>query len=326
MDSKMSRIRHIWCFVGLIFVVPTFAQDMSNEMIKPLPNSLQLDPRKVELGKKLFHDKRLSANDTISCASCHDLNTAGVDNKPVSDGVKGQKGPINSPTVLNSSQNFAQFWDGRAKNLEDQAEGPILNPVEMGSNWRQALSKLKKDPIYVQSFKDIYGTDITPDAIKNAIAVFEESLITPAPFDRYLRGDNKAISSRAKLGYELFKSTGCIACHNGVNVGGNMYQKFGLVEDYFADRGNITEADYGRFNVTKNDTDKYVFKVPTLRNVQYTAPYLHDGSIETLPEVVKIMAKYQLGRTLTDAEVKDIVAFLNSLSGDDVKHPSRKEK
>lgn len=289
-----------------------------NELIKPLPIKSDIDPKMIDLGRKLFHDKRLSGDDTISCASCHALSTGGVDNQVTSLGIHGQRGPINSPTVFNSGFNFVQFWDGRAATLEEQADGPVNNPLEMGSNWVQVLEKLNQDPEYLKIFDTLFNDGLSPENIQKAIADYERSLITPnAKFDQYLNGNPDAISEQEKSGYELFKSVGCITCHMGINIGGNMYQKMGLFGDYFADRGGkVTEADLGRYNVTKNEGQKHFFKVPSLRNIDKTAPYFHDGSQTTLEGAVKIMAKYQLNKSLSEQEVSDIVAFLKTLTGE----------
>lgn len=290
------------------------------EPILPLSEVQSESPLKVTLGDKLFHDKRLSPNNTISCASCHDLKKGGTDQLPVSIGIHNQKGPINSPTVFNSRYNAKQFWDGRAKDLVEQAAGPVTNPKEMGSNWPYVIKTLKADPSYVSLFKQTYNGDISKATITDAIAKFEETLVTPSPFDDYLKGDKKAISDQAIRGYQKFKSIGCTACHNGINVGGQMFMKMGLVKDYFKDRGTaITDADLGRYNVTQNEMDKHVFKVPTLRNVELTAPYFHDGQTKSLDQAVKKMATYQLGVTLSDSDTADIVAFLKSLTGKTLK-------
>jgi len=289
----------------------------SHEPIKPLPLSIELDYDKVELGERLFFDKRLSKDNSISCASCHDLNTGGTDRKKSSTGINNSIGPINSPTVFNSSFNFKQFWNGRADNLEEQSSGPINNPLEMGSSWEEVISKMEQDPEYVSKFKLIYKSSIKPEHIQNAISEYEKSLYTPnARFDQYLRGDTNAIDSEELEGYYLFKNLGCSSCHQGINVGGNMFQTFGISGDYFSDRGNVTEADLGRYNVTKIESDKYVFKVPSLRNVSITSPYLHDGSAETLEEAVRIMSIYQLGRTLEPEESRKIIKFLKTLTGE----------
>jgi cytochrome c peroxidase len=286
------------------------------EPIIPLPESVDVNMDKVMLGRSLYHDTVLSGDGTISCATCHMLDQGGAEHLKTSTGIKGQKGPINAPTVLNSAYNFVQFWDGRAKDLQEQAAGPVGNPIEMGANWNEVISKIKKNPEYSEAFDELYPDGVTKSNITDAIAEYEKALITPSRFDAYLRGDESAITEQEKKGYLTFKEVGCTACHTGINVGGSMFQKLGLVKDYFSDRGTpLTEADNGRFNVTKNPADKHFFKVPSLRNVELTAPYLHDGSRETLEETVALMGKYQLGRDLTNEQIDDIVAFLKSLTG-----------
>ena len=290
-------------------------QRLSREPIQPLP-----DPPKegaVErLGRKLFHDKRLSSDGSVACSTCHDLERGGDDGRRTSIGVQGREGGVNAPTVYNASLNFAQFWDGRAATLEEQAKGPIANPLEMDSKLEDVVKKLSADAEYAAAFREAFTDGVTEDNVARAIAAFERTLIsTQSPFDRYLQGDAGALGTAELTGYELFKSVGCIACHQGRNVGGNMYQRFGVLSDYFKDKGKLTEADYGRFNVTKNEADRFVFRVPSLRNVEHTAPYFHDGSADTLERAVQIMAKYQLGRELGGSEVSSIVAFLRSLSG-----------
>jgi cytochrome c peroxidase len=289
----------------------------ADEPIKPLPLKLTLDARKVELGKALFHDKRLSKDNSIACASCHDLAKGGADGKPTAVGIGGQVGPINTPTVLNSSFNFRQFWNGRAATLEEQAAGPVHNPGEMGSNWDEVLAKLRQDAALVGKFTAVYKDGLKPANIQDAIATFESSLVTPSRFDRFLRGELKAINENEARGYQLFKSYGCVACHQGVNVGGNMYQQFGVMDEYFKVRGKpITEADLGRYAVTKLDSDRHVFKVPSLRNVELTAPYFHDGATRTLEEAVDVMFRYQLGRTAPASDKNLIVQFLKTLTGE----------
>ena len=240
--------------------------------------------------------------------------------KRTSTGIRGQIGPINAPTVLNAGLNFRQFWDGRAADLAEQAAGPVTNPIEMGASWDKVLASLAEDDAYPAAFAALYPDGITQANVTNAIAEYERDLVTPSPFDRYLRGERDAIPELARQGYETFKAVGCTACHTGQNVGGTMYQKMGLVRDYFTDRGEPTEADLGRFNVTHAESDRHFFKVPTLRNVALTAPYLHDGSRQTLEETVQVMGRYQLGRELTDEQVKQIVAFLNTLTGELPEH------
>lgn len=213
--------------------------------------------------------------------------------------------------------NFVQFWDGRAATLEDQVEGPVHADKEMDSNWLQVIKKLSADKRYPRDFKAIYKDGMTSENIKNAIAEFERSLNTPnSRFDRYLRGEDDAISDDEKTGYALFKDYGCVACHQGANVGGNMFQTFGVMGDYFKDRGSVTKVDYGRYNVTGNEDERYLFKVPSLRTVTLTAPYFHDGSEEKLEDAIKVMAKYQLGRKIPDEDIRLMIQFLHSLVGE----------
>lgn len=285
--------------------------------VTPIPTSLKLDERKVALGNRLFHDKRLSRDDSTSCASCHRLDFAGHDMRTMAVGIDGQMGSLNSPTVFNAGFNFRQFWDGRAATLEEQAEGPVHNPLEMASNWHQVLIKLRRDRAMITEFERIWADGIAPAHIQEAIAEFERSLITPdAPFDRYLRGDHQALNAGAKEGWRLFRDLGCIACHQGVNLGGNLYSSLGVMGDYFDDRGKIIQkSDLGRFNVTGLESDKHVFKVPGLRNIVKTGPYFHDGSIATLDLAVETMARYQLGVRLSREQLSNLLAFLESLSG-----------
>lgn len=291
--------------------------DYADEPLQPLPTVVDEDPRKVELGRRLFLDPSLSADGTVSCATCHPLERAGVDGLARSVGIGGALGAINAPTVYNSSFNFVQFWDGRAASLEEQINGPLQNPVEMGSTWPAVIGKLNSDPSYRDAFARIYGIEANPTAVRDAIATFERTLVTPnARFDRYLRGGEEALNETEKRGYALFKSYGCAACHQGRGVGGNMFEKMGLMGDYFAERGNITKADLGRFNITGEQEDRYEFKVPSLRNVSLTAPYFHDGSVPTLAQAVEEMARYQLGRPLPREDRNAIVAFLRTLTGE----------
>lgn len=291
--------------------------DIDNEPIQPLEIPKDLNSKKVALGKLLFHDTRLSTDNTLSCASCHDLGKGGTDISDVSTGVNGILGPINSPTVFNSGFNFVQFWDGRAKTLEEQAEGPVHNPKEMGSNWKEVLAKLTKDDTYPGLFKELYPDGITGKNIANAIAEFERSLVTVnSRFDQYLKGKKDALTALEKQGYELFKGYGCVTCHNGPAMGGNSFQRYGLFEDYFKTKSEITEADLGVYNVTKNEADKHWFKVPSLRVAALTPPYFHDASAKTLEDAIKAMGYYQLGAKFTDDELKAISAFLKSVVGD----------
>ena len=287
------------------------------EPIQPIPLHIDLNPAKVALGKRLFDERMFSANNTISCSSCHVLATGGVDHQKYAIGINGLVNTINTPTVYNSGFSFRQFWDGRAATLDAQVAGPIHNPVEMGSNWADVVKRLGATPAYVSAFGAIYPNGITPDNIEDSIATFERSLYTPnSRFDQYLRGNTYALTADEIAGYTLFKSYGCSSCHQGVNVGGNMYQRLGIVADYFGDRGGQLKSDFGLFNVTGKEEDRFVFKVPSLRMAVLTAPYFHDGSIATLPDAVKAMAHYQLGRNISDEDVNLIIAFLKTLPGD----------
>jgi len=286
------------------------------EPITPIPISLNLDARKVALGRRLFYDPFFSRGNTVACVHCHNLATGGVDGLQHSTSVEGKEGKINTLTVFNSGFNFRLFWDGRAANLEDQIEFPMPHASEMDSTWPEVIAKLDKDADYRREFLEIYQEGTEPRSVKNAIATFERSLTTPnSKFDLFLRGDMHALDSDELAGYELFKGLGCISCHQGRNVGGNMYAKLGLVENYFDNRGNVQEVDFGRYNVTGNEADRHAFRVPSLRNVALTAPYFHDASAVTLEHAVATMAKYQLGVDLSGEEIARIVKFLNTLTG-----------
>ena len=293
------------------------APETRHEPIAPIPLTAAVDARKVSLGKQLFHDPKLSRDKSISCGTCHALERGGVDHRARSIGVEQHEGHVNAPTVFNSALNFRQFWDGRADTLELQVDGPLLSSLEMGATWAEVLARLAATPAYATAFQQIYPDGLRRENVRNAIAEFERTLLTPnSRFDRYLRGDAAALTDAERSGYAKFKSYGCISCHQGVNIGANMFQRMGVIRDYFADRGNITEADYGRYNVTRNEADRFVFKVPSLRNVAATAPYFHDGSAATLEEAVTVMARYQLGRPLPPADLADIVSFLRTLTGE----------
>ena len=291
----------------LLFVILNLNIYAAN--ITPIPEKIDFDLEKALLGKKLFNDKRLSINNTISCASCHTLTDGGDDNLVSSVGINNSIGNINAPTVLNAVFNFRQFWDGRAKDLEEQAMGPVENPIEMGHSFEVLVEELNITS-YKEEFLSIYDDGITKKNIANAIAEFEKTLITPnARFDKFLKGDLKAITEYEKEGYELFKNKGCITCHHGVNIGGNLYNKFGVIFD-------AKSKNLGRYNLTKDEEDKYFFKVPSLRNIEFTAPYFHDGRYYDLGRAVKEMALVQLGRPFSHNEIEKIVAFLKTLSGE----------
>lgn len=295
--------------VGTIAAPPALAAD---EPIQPIEAAKPKNENKVELGKMLFFDPRLSKSGFISCNSCHNLSMGGTDNLQTSVGHNWQQGPINSPTVLNSSLNLAQFWDGRAKDLKEQAGGPIANPGEMGFTHELAVDVLRSIPQYRDRFKQVYGSDkVDIDKVTDAIAAFEETLVTPdSRFDKWLKGDKSAINQTELEGYKLFKDAGCVACHNGAGVGGASFQKFGVHEAY-----KTQSKAEGRFAVTGKDADRFMFKVPTLRNVELTYPYFHDGAAATLEEAVDIMGRLQLGRKFTKEENMKIVAFLKTLTG-----------
>ena len=283
------------------------------EPIQPIEPVVIKDPAMVELGKKLFFDPRLSQSGFISCNSCHNLSMGGTDNLVSSIGHKWQEGPINSPTVLNSSMNLAQFWDGRAADLKEQAAGPIANPKEMAFSHELAVDVISSIPQYVAEFKSVFGKEeVTIDEVTSAIAAFEETLVTPnSRFDKWLKGDKTAISEQELAGYMLFKNSGCVACHSGVAMGGSSFQKMGLVAPY-----ETKNPAQGRADVTGKDADRMTFKVPTLRNVELTYPYFHDGAAKTLADAVDIMGRLQLGRNFTADENAQIVAFLKTLTGD----------
>jgi cytochrome c peroxidase len=285
----------------------------ADEPIQPIRPVQQINLAQVELGKKLYFDPRLSKSGFISCNSCHNLSMGGTDNIPTSIGDKWQQGPINAPTVLNSSLNVAQFWDGRAADLKAQAGGPIANPGEMAASHTLAIGVLESIPEYVVEFKQVFGKDkITIDEVTQAIAEFEKTLVTPnSRFDRWLLGDKDALTAKEVEGYQLFKTSGCVACHNGEAVGGSSFQKMGIVEPY----KTASKAE-GMSGVTGKDADRFKFKVPTLRNVEMTYPYFHDGAAKTLAEAVDIMGRLQLGKKFTPEENAKIVAFLKSLTGD----------
>lgn len=299
-----------------------YAGPALKEPITPIPDPIINSPEQVELGRILFNDVRLSENDQLSCASCHSLTMGGADEQVVSIGVNGHKGQINSPSIFNSSLNFRQFWNGRADSLLSQVDEPLANPIEMNTSWAEVLAKLKQDSFYITQFEQAYADGLTIANIKAAIVTFEESLLTPnSRFDLYLKGQVDAVTVAELEGYELFKQYGCISCHQGVGVGGNLYQAFGIMGNYFTDRGNITAADLGRYQVTHNEKDKYVFKVPSLRNIALTAPYLHDGSVTSLESAVKIMMYYQLGRIASKQDIQKIVLFLKTLTGEYNNYP-----
>jgi cytochrome c peroxidase len=261
----------------------------------------------------LYYEPRLSKGQDISCNSCHLLDKYGVDNQPTSDGHKGQKGDRNAPTVYNAAGHFVQFWDGRARDVEEQAKGPVMNPVEMAMpSEKQVVAVLKSMPEYVDAFKKAFPGDKNPVGIENmakAIGAFERKLITPSRWDRFLRGDTQALTNEEKTGFNVFMETGCQICHAGAYLGGEQYQELGAAKPY------PDTADTGREKVTKNQADRMVFKVPGLRNIAETKPYFHNGKVETLEQAVSRMAEYQLGKSLSDGQVRSVVTWMKALTG-----------
>ncbi|MBM4220725.1 MAG: c-type cytochrome [Gammaproteobacteria bacterium] len=295
----------------------TALQAQAAAMFKVLPAEMSAEASpvteaQVTLGRILYYDPRLSRNQDISCNSCHDLAKYGVDGQPTSSGDKGQLGGRNSPTTYNAALHVAQFWDGRAADVEAQAKGPILNPVEMAMPDEDSVIKvLKSIPGYPELFQAAFPDDANPvnyDNVGRAIGAFERRLVTPAPFDRFLAGELAALDAAQLAGFNTFVNTGCASCHSGAGVGGGMYQKLGLVKPF-------ETADAGRAGVTQNEADRFFFKVPSLRNIDQTGPYFHDGKVATLDAAIRLMAEHQLGKTLTDGEVAAITSFLGSLTG-----------
>ncbi len=306
-DKTVEMRRKIW--IGMVVMVTAM---QGAEPIVPIPQSVPHDPRKAELGKKLFFDPILSRDRTVACVSCHHVSLSGADGQRVSTGIRNLQGTMNSPTVFNAVFNFSQFWNGRAKNLNEQALGPIHNPVEMGLPLKEAARRVTSDSGYRSRFMALSGRAVvTPSDIADAIAEYEKTLITPnGKFDRYLRGE-LSLSPDEAHGYLLFKTLGCVTCHNGVNVGGNSFQKMGAIISIPYD----PRSD-DRYAFTGRPIDKNVFKVPTLRNIAHTSPYFHDGSAVTLAEAIAKMSYHNLGLTLSPEEVRLLLAFLHTLSGE----------
>lgn len=320
----------ILSFLNIVLASIAFAQPLPKT--PPVPADNPITKEKIELGKMLYFDPRLSKDGTVSCNSCHNVMSGGEDNRPNSVGVGGQKGGRSSPTVWNAAFMSVQFWDGRAKSLEEQAKGPLTNPVEMAMPSHDAVvTRITKIAGYREAFKKAFPKNdkITIDHVAKAIATYERTLITPdSPYDLYMKGNKKALSKAAIRGMELTQSVGCVACHNGVNFAGpqlpegtGFYQKFPTFPGSSYDAKYDLVKDHGRFDVTKQESDRHFYRVPTWRNIALTAPYFHNGSVKTLDEAVRVMAKTQLNKDLKDGEVIDIVEFLKSLNG---KFPEQK--
>jgi cytochrome c peroxidase len=320
-DTRSVSDRMTWARVAILvcaaLVMGTGAAADSNEPVTPIHPVERLDAEKVELGRKLFHDVRLSHDDTIACATCHGLAMGGDDGQVRSPGIDGRPLDFNTPTIFNVAISFRLNWRGNFRGLEEQNESVLLNPRIMNTTWPALLAKLQGDGAYSKSFVAAYGGAPAAGNMLDALAAFQRSLLTPnSRFDRRLRGDHNAISPEEERGYQLFKSYGCVACHQGVNLGGNLFQRFGVFYDPFAQRKSATEADLGRFSVTGVEADKHVFRVPSLRNVAITAPYFHNGEISSLVEAVEIMARSQLGKELPAEDIDRIVQFLHTLTGE----------
>ncbi len=284
--------------------------------LTPLPAVPALDPARVELGRKLFNDPRLSPNGTQSCADCHRLDRAGADGQARSLGADGKPMAVNTPSVFNASLNFLQFWDGRAQSFDGLVHLATASASETENGWATVVRRIAGDPAYRVGFAAAYGKPVAAHDIEDALVTYQRTLLTPASrFDRYLQGDTSSLSLEEKYGYQRFQEYGCIACHQGVNIGGNMLQKLGVFDDYFANRGNPAVADQGRYKVTGDPEDMNLFKVPSLRNVAVTAPYFHDGSVPTLEAAVDAMFHYQLGRTPREGDKALIIKFLQTLTG-----------
>jgi cytochrome c peroxidase len=340
--SVNRRIQYWACFLALalcttllVFLIKHFfffqpsavtttkpvTATQSHKSIQPIPQQIEIvdraDQLKVTLGEKLFQEVRLSANNQKSCLSCHSLKLGGADRLSHSIGINGMATAVNTPTVFNVRFNFRFNWDGKYANLADHLDALMTNPKVMGTQWPATIRSLQQLSAYVQLFDQIYPNGLTAANIKDALVAYELSLNTPnARFDRFLQGDQQALTPSEKEGYRLFKTSGCISCHQGVNLGGNMFQPFGVIGNYITDRGQITKADLGRFNTTKNEADRYVFRVPSLRNVALTPPYFHDGSAQTLPQAIAKMTQYQLGRSLPTEQIELIAQFLGTLTGE----------
>lgn len=315
----MLRRASILLLISAAAAVAVDIPESRLRMFKPLPQAVEsqknpITPEKVELGRLLYYENRISKSHKFSCNSCHKLDQFGVDNEPTSEGHRGQRGDRNSPTVYNAAVHFAQFWDGRAADVEEQAKGPILNPVEMAMpDEKTVIATLKSMPQYVELFRKAFPQDKDPVNYENmalAIGAFERKLMTPSRWDRFLQGDKAALNDAEKAGFLKFVETGCATCHMGAGVGGTMYQKLGVVKPYPGLK------DEGRAKVTKREEDRFFFKVPGLRNIEKTWPYLHDGSVKTLDEAVKLMAEYELGKNLGAADVSSIVTWLKTLTGE----------
>ena len=317
--SSRNTLLAVTCFCALrtTCAFAEITEQYRQEPISPIPLQVEIDENKAELGEMLFFDTRLSNNNQLACASCHQLDAGGDDNVAFGISMAASQHIINTPSIFNAQFNFRQNWDGSVKTLEEQIDMVVNNHHEFKNNWDDIITALSNDHELKNDFHEIYLDGVTRKNIIDVLVEFEKTLITPnSRFDKYLRNEDDALSEDEIKGYIAFKELGCISCHQGVNIGGNLYQKFGVFYNYIAERGDIKKIDYGRMNTTNRQMDAFVFKVPSLRNISVTAPYLHDGSAATLEEAISIMGKTQLGRTLTADETLLIKAFLNTLTGE----------
>lgn len=314
-------MRFCWKALAIIpaTLFPLYILAFSNEAAIPVPQPVQSDPEVVALGKALFSDPLFSQDNSLACASCHSLKTAGVDGLIHYRGLDQKFGDLNTPTVFNASLNTSQFWDGRAADLKAVIEDHLEDKTIFNNTWTVVIDRIKEDNDLKKQFSKAFSGKINSTTITAALVSYLNTLLTPdSPFDRYLNGDQSALSADALKGYQLFVQYGCITCHQGPNLGGNLYQRMGIYGDYFAKRGNLTQADLGRYNVTGKESDRYVFKVPGLRNVALTGPYLHDGQAATLEEVVALMGIYEVGQPIPNFDIPFIVKFLESLTAPSV--------
>lgn len=327
-DNSRASLVRVLAFIFLALSDSVSAElepDLHNEPIQPLPMVNSVDPGKTALGRQLFYENRLSLSGKFSCASCHDLNSNGADGRMHSIAHDDTQTNVNTLTIFNSGYNDRLFWDGRAENLAQQIDFVITGPREFNNSWPNIVATLKTQSNYAQQFREVYQRDMQADDIRDALASFVRSLVTiNSRFDQYLRGNLHAINAQEKAGYHLFKIYGCIACHQGRNVGGNLFQKLGVFKDYYDYHNSLKHIDFGRYNHTGNEIDLHVFRVPSLRLVVLTPPYFHDGSAATLKEAIKIMAEYQLGRNIPDHDIELIISFLKTLPGEYNGHPVRK--
>jgi cytochrome c peroxidase len=293
----------------------------NKEPIQPIPQYVEFNKSKAKIGESLFFDTRLSSNNSVSCGSCHQLEAGGDDNQALGISLSEQHHTLNTPTIFNAQFNFKQDWNGSANTLNKQIDNVIKSHHEFNTKWETVVSKLTSDSSLTKAFNKQYKNGITKENIIDSLVEFEKTLFTPnSRFDRYLRNEID-LSIEEKQGYALFKSLGCVSCHQGINVGGNVFQKFGVFYNYLAEQGDIKKSDYGRYNITQRKFDKFVFRVPPLRNIAVTAPYLHNGSATTLEDAIRIMGSTQLGRKLNDHSVSLIKSFLNTLTGEYKNNP-----